>query len=360
MKRRGFTLVELLVVIAIIGVLIGLLLPAVQSAREAARRSQCTNNVKQIGLGLHNFHDSKRHLPSSVRPVGASTVRAGFAVLLLPYIEQKALWDQYDVTKNWGDGATSTPQTGNVLISSLRVGTFECPSSPKHGGQFDYIPDADTATNFGVAATQGADNTGAVAVGDYGASLGVDAGLPSLAAALTPSVIVRGSVSNISTLTKPTNGFLPKNTKLTFGDITDGLSNTIAVFESGGRPFVYRKGTLVNPDITTHHVNGGGWVRPASDILFSGSNSAGDVIPGVYFNRTNGVDVGSLAYGATGYPTYGTEGTTQPFSFHASGQNVLFGDGSVKFIDDAINIGVITALVTRNEAANEVRLSQNY
>src|SRR5688500_17646541 len=100
MKRSAFTLVELLVVIAIIGVLVALLLPAVQAAREAARRSQCSNNLKQLGLAAHNFHDTQNKLPSSIRPGGLTTApRIAGLTLLLPFIEQKNAYDKYDQTK---------------------------------------------------------------------------------------------------------------------------------------------------------------------------------------------------------------------------------------------------------------------
>ena len=209
----AFTLVELLVVIAIVGVLVALLLPAVQAAREASRRSQCQNNMKQIGLAIHTFHDAKGKLPSSVRPTAASTVRVGTFILLLPNIEREDLWDLYDLNVSWS-------HANNLPVASKRVDVYECPSSPKHGGLLDHNPD-------GVG--PGTTWAGIVAVGDYAASLGVDPGLASVAAALTPPVPVQGSESDVSTAAKPTNGFLPKNTQLTFGDITDGLSNTIAI-----------------------------------------------------------------------------------------------------------------------------------
>jgi prepilin-type N-terminal cleavage/methylation domain-containing protein len=342
-RRRGFTLIELLVVISIIAVLAGLLLPAVQAARESARSAQCVNNLKQQGLAIHTFHQSKKKLPSGGRPPEAATVRCGVFVYLLPFIDQKPLWDQYDTSVTWS-------HANNLPVSSTRIGVYECPSSPRHGGLLDHNPDNDTANSF---------NANIVAVGDYGASLGVDPGLPSLASALTPPRVVVGSSSTTSSASRTTNGFLPKNASLTLSDITDGTSNTIAIFESGGRPYVYQRGNLKNDNIRTAHLNAGGWVRPASDILFAGSNANGTVVPGVFFNRTNGIDVGAENYGSTGYPSVGTEGSSQPYSFHNSGQNVLMGDGSVRFIDEGIDIGVIAALVTRNGGTSETIIPGN-
>jgi prepilin-type N-terminal cleavage/methylation domain-containing protein len=116
--RRGFTLVELLVVIAIIGILIALLLPAVQAAREAARRMQCSNNLKQIGLGLHNYHDTFGTFP----PGASQDQYLGYATRLLPFMEQKPLYDRVDF-----ENVYSTPN--NYAVGAVRVDAFLCPSS---------------------------------------------------------------------------------------------------------------------------------------------------------------------------------------------------------------------------------------
>jgi hypothetical protein len=164
-----------------------------------------------------------------------------------------------------------------------------------------------------------------------------------------PPLTIQGSAAITSNppTTPSTNGFMPKNSVVTFGDITDGLSNTIAMFESAGRPLIYRRGVALGTDPIAHRVNGGGWCRAATDVLFAGSNATGSQIPGVYFNRTNGFDVGGHTYPD---PDYGTEGTSQPFAFHKGGANILLGDGVVKFLNESVDIGVVAALVTRNSA----------
>jgi prepilin-type N-terminal cleavage/methylation domain-containing protein len=125
LRRRAFTLVELLVVIAIIGLLIGLLLPAVQAAREAARRSQCNNNLKQLGLAVHNYHDTFKRIP----PGATNTWQAGWAVFVLPFIEQEGAYDTQETGK-----ATYVPAPGALPNRDVLLGfthpTFICPSSP--------------------------------------------------------------------------------------------------------------------------------------------------------------------------------------------------------------------------------------
>ena len=131
-RRRGFTLVELLVVIAIIGILIALLLPAVQAAREAARRMQCSNNLKQIGLALHNYHTTNKAFPPGafwVCPEG-ELWRGSILIRLLPYIEQQPLYDQFDFTVPT-DGQTEA-NTGTLLVANI-VPPYVCPSDTNEG-----------------------------------------------------------------------------------------------------------------------------------------------------------------------------------------------------------------------------------
>jgi len=162
--RQGFTLVELLVVIAIIGVMVGLLLPAVQAAREAARRMQCSNNMKQLGLALHNFHDTFKKLPPGILapvptpPPGAPAPGTGFGdhqwvgamAYLLPYIEQQAIYEQLNSSIDIGvdrfPNSTPAPTTGLPIVpytstagswaaAQNKVATYECPSANPYNNQ---------------------------------------------------------------------------------------------------------------------------------------------------------------------------------------------------------------------------------
>lgn len=123
--RYGFTLVELLVVIAIIGVLVALLLPAVQSARESARRTECSSNLKQIGVAIHHFHDSFSHLPPTHTGGAPPNDKYGtWFVVILPYLEQQALYDQFDLTQTWDAGPN--PAAAAQPAACLKV--YRCPS----------------------------------------------------------------------------------------------------------------------------------------------------------------------------------------------------------------------------------------
>jgi prepilin-type N-terminal cleavage/methylation domain-containing protein len=134
-KRRAFTLVELLVVIAIIGVMVALLLPAVQAAREAARRLQCANKLKQIGLAMHNYESSHRVFPPSaiLGPIAAINTNGSWSIhgRILPYLEQGALYDRINLSIAWDDQA---------IISGLKIPTYACPSDPRSDTTRDVSP----------------------------------------------------------------------------------------------------------------------------------------------------------------------------------------------------------------------------
>ena len=125
-SRRGFTLIELLVVIAIIAILVALLLPAVQQAREAARRSSCKNNMKQLGLALHNYHDVHSCFPPGSFGNANSSRATNWRASILPFIEQGPAYDQinFETGSFWGH---SGPFSGNVVLQTLRVETYVCP-----------------------------------------------------------------------------------------------------------------------------------------------------------------------------------------------------------------------------------------
>ena len=313
-RTRGFTLVELLVVIAIIGTLVALLLPAVQAAREAARRSQCTNNLKQLALAAHNFHDTNRKFPSSVRPAGLTPLpRIAGLTFLLPFIEQQAAYDLYDKTKNWHDVV-------NLPVTSNPIPVFTCPSTPEPKRK-DGLPEANPW------------QANLVAVTDYSPTIGVDQRLKAA-----------GLVGESGA------GILTKNGEPRMGDVTDGLSNTILYAESAGRPYVYRRGKRFG-DLPGNRVNAGGWSRPASDFSVDGSSWDGATLPGpCAINCTNGEDVGSSVFPL---PYYGSEGTAEAYAFHPGIAIFAIGDGSVRPIAEDISIREFARLVTRggNEPA---------
>ena len=193
--HKGFTLVELLVVIAIIGILVALLLPAVQAAREAARRTQCNNNVKQLGIALHNYHDSFQQFPSGYIDYGAAS-NWGWGALILPFMEQGALHEQIGVTRQSLVAASAT-----AAPMQLGLKGFRCPS------------DTGPVTN-----DQKQVNSKSLATSNYVGCNSSD----------NPSDIL-GTPSGSSTYRA--DGMFFRNSNVTFATITDGSSNVVAIGE---------------------------------------------------------------------------------------------------------------------------------
>jgi prepilin-type N-terminal cleavage/methylation domain-containing protein/prepilin-type processing-associated H-X9-DG protein len=344
-RQAGFTLIELLVVIAIIAVLIGLLLPAVQKVREAANRMSCQNNLKQIGLGLHNYHDTYSTFPQAYKPLrtadptappGSGGFGASAFTLVLPYIEQDNVYRQIDVTRA-ALSAVNMPPANPAYASPIK--TFLCPSAPGNPTA-DYSAElANSFNNFGIAVTPA---PGLIfGRSDYAADAGMSADIPGIS--------INGGAS---ILCQPPDGPV----RLT--DILDGSSNTIMVVEDSGRPAWYgNKGSAAQPTIGGYTPalglytsagpapqGGGAWADPLNYIATNGSDPSG-----------SGIAAGGAFMGIPAAPWSCSENCSNDseiFSFHTSGSNMCFGDGSVRFVRDGLTMSQAQALLSRRGGEN--------
>ena len=321
-KHSAFTLIELLVVIAIIAVLIALLLPAVQAAREAARRMQCVNNMKQLGLAIHNYHSISDSIPPG--RIWAPTTQAfptifsncqntPWFVLMLPQFEQQSLANAF----NFSLGSEGVPSTNpqdtfigffaNSTVASTKVGLFQCPSDQAR--QFQ-IPAA-YASGAGLPALATPMST----KGNYAVSWGNTNWGQNYRSCPTGATYLQSAFGH--------------NGKLSFASVTDGLSTTVFMAEVVQGDTNDVRGLMWDP------IAGGSSFMsrytPNGTVDYLGQVTGGDLIQKPFCVNDPGHQLPCTSNGSD------TTSFSSARSRHAGGINVLFGDGSVRFVKNSIN-----------------------
>jgi prepilin-type processing-associated H-X9-DG protein len=300
-RRTAFTLAEVLVVTAVIGALVGLLLPAVQQARESARRLACQNNMRQLGLALHGFHDTHHFFPASgwtiAGPGNPAGKSVGWRALVLPHLEQQSLYDVYDFDAHWWEGK-------NLEAASQRLKLYQCPSVPQRQPVTSAVAKPPRPA---IVFPQPLGPT------DYEAIMGVQA---SINAERYASPLSNRSV-------------IFRNSTVRMAEILDGTSQTIVVVECSARPLVYRRHTA-RPDLVNDQ--GQGWIDSEGPFSLDGASADGAT-------QGLGPHLTPRAMNATN--------ENDPYSFHPGGGNFLFADAHVAYLGEDFPLEPFAALCTR-------------
>jgi prepilin-type N-terminal cleavage/methylation domain-containing protein/prepilin-type processing-associated H-X9-DG protein len=344
-RAAAFTLIELLVVVAIIAVLVGLLVPAVQKVREAAAVAQCAANLKQIGLALHGYHDTNQAFPQAYLPLtpsdpaapgGTGGYGASCFTALLPYLEQENVLRQIDLTKA-ALNPVNMPNTNPSYSTPIRI--FLCPSSPNSEATCDYSAElVQSFTNFGYTLTYPA----GLIFGrtDYAPDAGLSVAIPGININAGAGIICQ-----------------PPDGPVRMAHVMDGTSNTLLVVEDAGRPGWYGSQGIVPPGGYAPNAGpytagpngpapqgGGGWADPLNYIATNGSDpSGGGIAAGGGFDGMPPAPFTCSSY---------CSNDSEVFSFHASGGNISFGDGSVRYVRAGLSNAQFGAFISR--AGSEV------